>query len=55
MQNNNQVGSKVEKWSPNGTSCRQIDKQLPFNGGNNDNKIKKLVDKMQKSVDITYL
>jgi hypothetical protein len=32
MQNNNQVGSKIEKWLPNGTPCGQIDKQLQFYG-----------------------
>ncbi len=32
MQNNNQVESKVGKWLPNGTPCRQIGKQLQFNG-----------------------
>ncbi len=32
MQNNNQVGSKGKKWLPNGTLCKQIGKQLQFNG-----------------------
>jgi hypothetical protein len=55
MQNNNQVGSKGKKWLPNGTPCRQIGKQLQFNDGKNGNMIQKLVDKVQKSVDISYL
>jgi hypothetical protein len=55
MQNNNQVGSKGKKWLQNGTPCRQIGKQLQFNEVKNDNKIQKLVDKMQKSVHISYL
>jgi hypothetical protein len=55
MQNNNQVGSKVGKWLPNGTPCRQIGKQLQFNGGKNGKKMQKLVDKMQKFIDINYL
>jgi hypothetical protein len=47
MQNNKQVGSKVEKWLPNGTPCRQIGEQLQFNGGGgNGNKKKKIVEKM---------
>jgi hypothetical protein len=32
MQNNNQVGSKIKKWLPNGTPCKQIGKQLLFDG-----------------------